>query len=78
MKANNEYIYEKMNRVIPFNKKGITWAAFLNIIITSKDAEEAMDKTDNYEPDEILDLIEELANFSEIRIDLLNELFWKE
>ena len=43
MKDINIRIKQKFNEVIPFDEKGTTWAAFLNILITSKGPEDVME-----------------------------------
>ena len=53
MKDLNIRIKQKFNEVIPFDEKGTTWAAFLNILITSKEPEDVMKYLGVYEAEEI-------------------------
>ena len=76
MKDLNMRIKQKFNEVIPFDKKGTTWAAFLNILITSKGPEDVMEYLEVYEAEEIDAMIDDLSAFTEIRIDLLEDMMW--
>ena len=76
MKDLNMRIKQKFNEVIPFDEKGITWAAFLNILITSKEPEDVMEYLGVYESEEIDAIIDDLSAFSDIRIDLLEDMMW--
>ena len=76
MKDLNMRIKQKFNEVIPFDEKGTTWAAFLNILITSKEPEDVMKYLEVYEAEEIDAMIDDLSSFTEIRIDLLEDMMW--
>ena len=76
MKDLNIRIKHKFNEVIPFDEKGTTWAALLNILITSKEPEDVMEYLEVYESEEIDVMIDDLSSFSEIRIDLLEDMMW--
>ena len=76
MKDLNIRIKQKFNEVIPFDEKGTTWAAFLNTLITSKEPEDVMKYLEVYEAEEIDALIDDLSAFTEIRIDLLEDMMW--
>ena len=76
MKDLNIRIKQKFNEVIPFDEKGTTWAAFLNILITSKKPEDVMKYLEVYEAEEIDAMIDDLSVFTEIRIDLLEDMMW--
>tara|TARA_B100001057_G_C22802508_1_gene932077 strand:+ start:362 stop:601 length:240 start_codon:yes stop_codon:yes gene_type:complete len=76
MKDLNIRIKHKFNEVIPFDEKGTTWAALLNILITSKEPEDVMEYLEVYESEEIDAMIDDLSAFSEIRIDLLEDMMW--
>ena len=76
MKDSNIRIKQKFNEVIPFDEKGTTWAAFLNILITSKEPEDVMKYLEVYEAEEIDAMIDDLSAFTEIRIDLLEDMMW--
>ncbi len=77
MKDLNIRIKNKFNEVIPFDEKGTTWAALLNILITSKEPEDVMEYLEVYESEEIDAMIDDLSAFSEIRIDLLEDMMWR-
>jgi hypothetical protein len=62
--------------VIPFDEKGTTWASFLNILITSKKPEDVMKYLGVYEAEEIDAMIDDLSSFTDIRIDLLEDMMW--
>ena len=76
MKDLNIRIKQKFNEVIPFDEKGTTWAAFLNILITSKKPEDVMKYLGVYEAEEIDAMIDDLSSFTDIRIDLLEDMMW--
>ena len=77
MRDLNIRIKQKFNEVIPFDEKGTTWAAFLNILITSKEPEDVMKYLEVYEAEEIDAMIDDLSAFTEIRIDLLEDMMWE-
>ena len=62
--------------MIPFDEKGTTWASFLNILITSKKPEDVMKYLGVYEAEEIDAMIDDLSSFTDIRIDLLEDMMW--
>ena len=76
MRDLNIRIKQKFNEVIPFDEKGTTWASFLNILITSKEPEDVMKYLGVYEPEEIDAMIDDLSAFTDIRIDLLEDMMW--
>ena len=76
MKDLNIRIKQKFNEVIPFDEKGTTWASFLNILITSKKPEDVMKYLGVYEAEEIDAMIDDLSSFTDIRIDLLEDMMW--
>ena len=76
MRDLNIRIKQKFNEVIPFDEKGTTWASFLNILITSKKPEDVMKYLGVYEAEEIDAMIDDLSVFTEIRIDLLEDMMW--
>ena len=76
MKDLNIRIKQKFNEVIPFDEKDTTWAAFLNILITSKEPADVMKYLGVYEAEEIDAMIDDLSAFTEIRIDLLEHMMW--
>ena len=76
MRDLNIRIKQKFNEVIPFDEKGTTWASFLNILITSKEPADVMKYLGVYEAEEINAMIDDLSAFTEIRIDLLEDLMW--
>ena len=76
MRDLNIRIKQKFNEVIPFDEKGTTWASFLNILITSKKPEDVMKYLGVYEAEEIDAMIDDLSAFTEIRIDLLEDMMW--
>tara|TARA_B100001063_G_scaffold171807_1_gene160963 strand:+ start:197 stop:436 length:240 start_codon:yes stop_codon:yes gene_type:complete len=76
MKDLNMRIKQKFNEVIPFDEKGTTWAAFLNILITSNEPGDVMEYLGVYESEEIDAIIDDLSAFSDIRIDLLEDMMW--
>ena len=76
MKDINIRIKQKFNEVIPFDEKGTTWASFLNILITSKKPEDVMKYLGVYEAEEIDAMIDDLSSFTDIRIDLLEDMMW--
>ena len=76
MRDLNIRIKQKFNEVIPFDEKGTTWASFLNILITSKNPEDVMKYLGVYEAEEIDAMIDDLSSFTDIRIDLLEDMMW--
>ena len=76
MRDLNIRIKQKFNEVIPFDEKGTTWASFLNILITSKKPEDVMKYLGVYEAEEIDAMIDDLSSFTDIRIDLLEDMMW--
>ena len=76
MRDLNIRIKQKFNEVIPFDEKGTTWASFLNILITSKKPEDVMKYLGVYEAEEIDAMIDDLSAFTDIRIDLLEDMMW--
>ena len=76
MRDLNIRIKQKFNEVIPFDEKGTTWASFLNILITSKKPEDVMKQLGVYEAEEIDAMIDDLSSFTDIRIDLLEDMMW--
>ena len=76
MRDLNIRIKQKFNEVIPFDEKGTTWASFLNILITSKEPADVMKYLGVYEAEEINAMIDDLSSFTDIRIDLLEDMMW--
>ena len=76
MRDLNIRIKQKFNEVIPFDEKGTTWASFLNILNTSKKPEDVMKYLGVYEAEEIDAMIDDLSSFTDIRIDLLEDMMW--
>ena len=76
MRDLNIRIKQKFNEVIPFDEKGTTWASFLNILITSKKPEDVMKYLGVYGAEEIDAMIDDLSSFTDIRIDLLEDMMW--
>ena len=76
MRDLNFRIKDKFNEIIPFDEKGITWAALLNKLITSNEPSEVMDFLGVYDNEEIDAMLDDLSAFSDIRIDMLNDFMW--
>ena len=72
-----ETIKKDFNSVMCCNpNKDVTYAEFLNTIITCKCPSEIYDLLDNYDSEDVDYLIEDLANLSGIKIELLHSMLY--